>query len=69
MPQTCYLHCTPIFKQLRKARWQGKIKRGQKSIKISAKVPDHVLAYPLRRNFQAQKATKFSLAVFPFAVF
>ena len=47
-----------------------KIERGQKSIKYRHTVPDHVLAYPLRRNFTAQKkTTKFSLAVLPFAVF
>ena len=34
---------------------QVKIERGQKSIKNQHTVPDHVLAYPLRRNFPAQK--------------
>ena len=48
---------------------QVKIESGQKAIKNQHTVPDHVLAYPLRRNFPAQKTTKFSLAVLPFAVF
>ena len=32
-----------------------KIERGQKAIKNQHTVPDHVLAYPLRQNFPAQK--------------
>ena len=49
---------------------QVKIERGRKAIKNQHAVPDHVLAYPLHRNFPAQKkTTKFSLAELPFAVF
>ena len=36
---------------------QVKIERGQKSTKIQGTVPDHVLAYPLRRNFPAHQKT------------
>ena len=56
----------PLFAEI----LQVKIGRGQKAIKNQHAVPDHVLAYPLRRNVPAQKkTTKFSLAVLLFAVF
>ena len=35
---------------------QVKMERGQKATKIQHAIPDHVLAYPLRRNFPAQKS-------------
>ena len=63
---------TPFFGQNKTPQTvtlQVKIERGQKAIKNQHTVPDHVLAYPLRRKFPAQKNTQnFHLQCYHFLV-